>query len=224
MEQIKISAKALGAFAMPDFCPRCAWIKLKSAILPWQIFPGIFSSIDAYTKKCVHAIIQSPCVPSWIEEMGKITGFQKVSSKVQYFDDTNGVVLTGVPDDILLCSDGSRVIPDYKTAKHTDNQDKLFPMYEAQVNGYALLHDQNAKLFLVYMVPETGEESIILRSGMDGFSLGFSPKVVPVENNRSIMDRLFSSVREIYEMKQPPTGRTGCKDCEALDGVAKLLQ
>lgn len=68
MEQIKISAKNLGAVAMPDFCPRCFWIKLKTANkLPWQIFPGIFSSIDAYTKHCVHAMIKLPTLPGWLK-------------------------------------------------------------------------------------------------------------------------------------------------------------
>lgn len=59
MEQIKISAKNLGQVALEDFCPRCYWIKLKTSNkLPYQIFPGIFSSIDAYTKKCAHALIE----------------------------------------------------------------------------------------------------------------------------------------------------------------------
>jgi len=51
MENLKISAKNLGATALEDFCPRCYWIKLKMGNrLPFQSFPGIFSSIDSYTK------------------------------------------------------------------------------------------------------------------------------------------------------------------------------
>ena len=130
MDQIRISAKNLGAAAMPDFCPRCYWIKLRSNKLPWQIFPGIFSSIDAYTKHCVHASIKNA---EWLSELGEIRSFEKVK-KAQFDDRKNGITLTGIPDDILICADGSAVIPDYKTAKHTDNQDKLYPMYEGQ-NG-----------------------------------------------------------------------------------------
>ena len=44
---IRISAKNLGAVAMPGFCPRCFWIQMHAEGLPYQIFPGIFSSIDA---------------------------------------------------------------------------------------------------------------------------------------------------------------------------------
>ncbi len=50
-EQIRISAKTLGyLLTMPNSCPRCAWLKLKCD-LPYQIFPGVFLSIDSYTKK-----------------------------------------------------------------------------------------------------------------------------------------------------------------------------
>ena len=59
---LRISAKNLGALALPGFCPRCFWLKLKAQNrLPFQIFPGIFSSIDAYTKRVVHA---------WIDQNG----------------------------------------------------------------------------------------------------------------------------------------------------------
>jgi hypothetical protein len=34
---------------MKGFCPRCFWIS-RRARLPWQIFPGIFSSIDSYSN------------------------------------------------------------------------------------------------------------------------------------------------------------------------------
>jgi hypothetical protein len=45
-EPITISAKNLGAVAMPDFCPRCFWITMHAEGIPYQIFPGIFSSIE----------------------------------------------------------------------------------------------------------------------------------------------------------------------------------
>ncbi|MHA1973162.1 MAG: hypothetical protein ACTSW1_09225, partial [Candidatus Hodarchaeales archaeon] len=51
-QPIRISAKNLGQLALPNYCPRCFYIKLKlNNKLPWQIFPGIFSSIDSYSKK-----------------------------------------------------------------------------------------------------------------------------------------------------------------------------
>ena len=52
---LRTSAKNLGELALPDSCPRCFWLKLRARQLPFQIFPGIFSSIDAYTKRVAHA-------------------------------------------------------------------------------------------------------------------------------------------------------------------------
>jgi hypothetical protein len=63
MEQIRISAKSLGELALTDFCPRCFWIKLQlQNKLPFQIFPGIFSSIDSYSKRVIH---------SWFDKKGE---------------------------------------------------------------------------------------------------------------------------------------------------------
>ena len=50
---LQISGKDLGALPMKGFCPRCFWIS-RRARPPWQIFPGIFSSIDSYSKKVAH--------------------------------------------------------------------------------------------------------------------------------------------------------------------------
>jgi len=78
MDQIKISAKNLGQTALEDFCPRCYWIKLKTNFkLPWQSFPGIFSSIDSYTKSCIHSIIDGVrdnpfAIPDWMKQMGSM--------------------------------------------------------------------------------------------------------------------------------------------------------
>jgi len=75
MTQLRISAKNLGAMLLPEFCPRCFWFKLKTGNkLPFQIFPGIFSSIDAYTKRVVHGWIDELGAPAWLDEIGSITG------------------------------------------------------------------------------------------------------------------------------------------------------
>ena len=220
MDTIKISAKNLGAIAMPDFCPRCFWIKLKTAKLPWQIFPGIFSSIDAYTKHCVHAAIKTA---AWLGQLGEIVSFQKVK-KAEVHDTATDIILSGIPDDILICADGSAVIPDYKTAKHTDNQDKLYPMYEGQMNSYARIYDQEARLFLVYMSPVTDEETARENVNTGGFKLPFVASPVPVKNDPAIIDRLLEKTREIYEMPEAPAGNGGCKDCEALDNIIGLIR
>jgi len=55
VSQLRIFPKTLSELTLPDFCPRCFWLKTKARQLPFQIFPGIFSSIDACTKRVAHA-------------------------------------------------------------------------------------------------------------------------------------------------------------------------
>lgn len=61
MPQIRMSAKNLGELKLDKFCERCFWIKLHCENrLPFQIFPGIFSSIDSYTKKITNVYFERP--------------------------------------------------------------------------------------------------------------------------------------------------------------------
>jgi len=231
MEQIQISAKVLGQMAMPDFCPRCFWIKLKVKKLPWQIFPGIFSSIDAYSKKIVHALIDRANVkniplPDWLSSIGDIVGHEKVPhwSKFNILNEDTNIVLSGVPDDILLLKSGQKIIPDYKTAKYTENQDKLFPMYEVQLNAYAKIAAQTgdiAGIPLVYFEPQTSDEQAndFINQRVYGFSMPFSAHVVSVEINTKILDPLLERAREI---NNSPIPGGSCKDCLALEDVVRL--
>ena len=50
---IVVSATELGQYADWRFCPRCAWVRRQVKQLPFQGFPGIFSSIDRYNKLIV---------------------------------------------------------------------------------------------------------------------------------------------------------------------------
>ena len=231
---IKISAKNLGYTALADFCPRCYWIKLRTSHrLPWQTFPGIFSSIDSYTKHCIHHIIDgykdnpydSP-LPRWMDEIGKINKYETVPhwSKNKYEDTKSNIILSGAPDDILIRADGSKVIPDWKTAKHTDTQDQLLPLYQVQLNVYAILNgDVNTDLCLVYMEPWTEKVAACDNITVTGFKMAFSAVVVPVVNDRSVVRRALQLTRDIYELEKPPDSRTGCKDCDNLDKIIGLL-
>src|ERR1035437_6601590 len=59
----RISAKKLGELAMPDFCPRCFWIRQHmDGDPPFFIFPRIFNDIDNFTKRVVQG---------WFDEKGK---------------------------------------------------------------------------------------------------------------------------------------------------------
>lgn len=232
-EQIRISAKNLGAVALPNFCPRCFWLKLRLRNrLPYQIFPGIFSSIDAYTKHVVHGWFDahgSP--PPWLAELGDIVGYCEPPhwSRFNIVDKKHNILLTGVPDGIFVRTDCSHVIADYKTARFTSAQDELLPMYEVQLNAYAVIAEQCGfdpvrGLTLIYMEPVT-EPPIDAAATCNkmGFQMGFSAHVLNVEIDRGLIDPLLARTRGIVETDQAPVGRLGCKDCAQVDRMMDVL-
>src|SRR2546425_12393327 len=133
MEQLRISGKDLGAVALPDFCKRCFWIQRRATSgLPFQIWPGIFSSIDAYSKHVVHTWFDRHGAPTpWLTGLDGIVGYRKPPhySKFSTLDPTTNILLTGMPDAVFELKDETLLIADYKTAKFTEAQDELFPVY-----------------------------------------------------------------------------------------------
>ena len=233
-EPIIISAKNLGGVAMPSFCPRCFWIQRHAEGLPYQIFPGIFSSIDSYGKRLVHGWFdRHKSAPPWLKDLGGVKGYRNPPhySKFGIVDRASNVVLRGTPDGILVMEDGSHLIVDYKTAKYTAHQDELFPMYEVQLNAYAVIGEQKgfapvSGLALVYTEPVTDDATVKEDSNQTdtGFRLEFSAHVRPVELSPEKIPPLLALVREIYDQKRPPKSRDGCKDCVLLQNLIELAE
>jgi len=227
MQQIQISAKNLGAMALDDFCERCYYIKLKTKKLPFQIFPGIFSSLDSYQKKIMHIWIDNPArQPKFIRDMG-ITSYGKVLhwSKSKLDIPEFGITLTGIPDDLWIGPEGVH-LPDFKTARFTANQDKLTPMYRVQLNGYAKIYQALGEnvtgLSMIYNEPLTDELAAYGGAQPEFFKMQFNPKFVPVEVDTKSLDPLLARTREIFDGPIPES-REGCKDCESLSKIIGFL-
>ena len=222
MEKLQISAKSLGALALPDACARCFWIKTKVKKLPWDIFPGIFNSLDALQKKVMrHMIDRGPGKrPAFFDTL-QVTGYiEKVPTWRTFKMETQGIILTGVPDDIWFTKTGD-IIADAKTAKKTKDQDALLPMYDIQLNGYCKIwENQTGKrvraLPLVYWEPQTDEDSAAALSTRDDFLMRFEPHIHMVTRDLESVNVLIEKARGIWEMPEPPIGVEGCKDCAAL--------
>ena len=214
-QRIQISAKNLGALALPAFCPRCFWIRVKCGDrLPFQIFPGIFSSIDSYSKKVTMANFDLyGRVPRWFDGFGELGQPIVVPGgrKFQLFDQETNILLTGVPDEILRHPRHGIWIGDYKTARRTGNQDALAAMYEVQLNCYALIASRIGLgpvygLGLLYYEPVTdigaaGATSLIRE---EGFFLEFLPKLRPVTLQPHIVSPLLQKVRDICDLTECP--------------------
>jgi hypothetical protein len=235
MEEIRISGKDLGALAKPDFCPRCFWIQRKApAGLPYQIFPGIFSSIDSYSKNIVHTWFdRHGAPPVWLKPLGDIIGYIAPPhfSKFNFVDRITGIRLTGAPDAILIKRDKSLTIADYKTAKFTMTQDLMLPVYEIQLNAYALIAKEInfgdvTDLALIYTEPVTDKsvaDSDTVHTA-DGFEMGFSAKILKIKLDLSSIPPLLKSTQEILSQKNPPYGRAGCENCQKINGMLDILK
>ena len=234
MAQLRISAKDLGVFALPGFCPRCAWLKLHVANkLPYQIFPGIFSSIDSYTKKFISSFFEKyGHFPEWLGSEDKFVSLVKKlhHSNFNILDQTNDILLTGVPDEIFKLKDGSYFVLDYKTAKYTETQDSLLPLYEVQLNAYAYIAERTGlspvkKIALAYLEPQTGltHENVEQFKTGDGFVLPFAGKILELDLKPDMIPGYLNKVRQLYDQPSPPQSKTECKDCLLLENLFKIL-
>ncbi len=231
--RLRISAKQLGALALPDFCPRCFWIQAHCGNkLPYQIFPGIFASIDAYGKRVVHHWFdRHKTAPPWLADLGKVKAYRVPPhyTKFSAFVPGSSVTVRGTPDAIFVREDGSFMIVDYKTAKFTEYQDELFPMYEAQLNAYAYIGERCGfspitALSLVYTEPVTDDRAAAshAHTSKDGFTLDFSAKILPVKIKPEQTPELCRRARETYDLDRPPRSLAGCEDCSLLDSLIKV--
>ncbi len=231
---LRISAKNLGGLALPGFCPRCFWLGQHYDLPFGGPFPGIFSSLDSYSKKVVHAHFDRfQRAPSWLSPLGDFTSYIPPPNSRTFFveDASTGIRLTGAPDAIFVRADGSKSIIDYKTGRHTAGQDQLLPVYEVQLNGYALIADRVGlgpvkQIALVYTEPVTDGDADFLDKARthDGFHMGFRAKVVPVDLDPGKIPPLLRKARRIFDAKQPPTGAPGCEDCANFDALVSASQ
>ena len=202
--------------------------------LPFQRFPAIFASIDSYSKKVtMHHFLQYGRVPTWFDGFGELGTPIPVPgwSKFQIIDPETNIPLTGVPDEILRHTTRGIWIVDYKTARLTDNQDSLTPMYKVQLNCYGMIA-QNIGigsvygLGLLYYEPVTditnNERNLLIER--DRFFLEFAPKLKPVNFEPNIVAPLLRQVREICDCSDSPPPRLDCRDCYLLDTLIRTAR
>ena len=226
-ETLEISCKDLGVLLLESYCPRCFWFKIHVSSLPFQIFPGIFSSIDAYTKKVTKAYFEKYEIPpKWFRGFEGLEKPVRVPPRSEFFvlHKESGVKLTGAPDEIFQKRNGSYFIVDYKTARYTPGQKLWMPIYEVQLNGYAYIAEHVGLkpvdgLGLVYYEPMTALSPSEMKAnvGKKGFGMQFVAKLHKVKLDAGMIEPLLMKARAVYDLESPPEGRAKCKDCRAID-------
>ena len=188
--------------------------------------PGIFSSIDGFSKRSLLAYFETnghfpPWIAGrWAEAYPLPTPHH---STFRLTDPETGIVLTGVPDLMLGLPRRRLAILDLKTARFSKHQDFLLPMYQIQLVGYALIAESLAMghveaLGLVYGEPPPNDQNRGLDALVDdcGFSMPFRATAMPIELDRSMIPPLLKRAKGILEMEKAPEGREGCKECRLI--------
>ena len=230
---MRISAKNLGILALPDCCPRCFWLRAKLGWKsPWAIMPGIFSSIDGFSKRAILAYFEKHGhFPPWIA--GRWADVRPLKSPhhstFRLTDPETGIVLTGVPDLMLGLPHRRLAILDLKTARYSKHQDFLLPMYQIQLVGYALIAEGLGMgtveaLGLVYGEPPSNDQDDGLDALVDdvGFSMPFKATAMPIELDRALIPPLLKRAKGILEMEKAPEGREGCKECRMVEEMVGI--
>lgn len=238
--QMKISAKNLGALSGKDFCERCFWISTHEK-LPYQIFPGIFSSIDIYTKYIVESYFDKEAeLPVWLSNIGHITRIFKTTKELlsitgkgnqKFSVDYKNITLTGIPDAVFENENKKIIIIDYKTARYTEGQDSMMPIYNTQLNAYAYITEKLGigiieKLYLVYFEPP--ESKIFAKiankyTTKQGFEMPFFPKIHEIKKDTKTIEKLMDKAYEIYVKTMPPKMAKNCKNCTKLDSICSRI-
>ena len=194
--------------------------------------PGIFSSIDGFSKRAILAYFETNGhFPPWIAGCwAEATPLQTPHhSTFRISDPETGVTLTGVPDLILGLPNDRLAILDLKTARYSKHQDALLPMYQVQLIGYALIAESLGMgtveaLGLVYGEPPPNDQDDGLDALVDdqGFSIPFKATAMPIELDRTLIQPLLRRAKGILEMKNPPEGQEGCKECQMVEEMARI--
>jgi hypothetical protein len=226
---LTLSVRNLAGLALPDSCPRCFWIQEKLAGKPpFQLpFPGIFREIDAHAKQLVRSALDLGSLPAWFPELGPVVEYlpeEALDWRVfAHHDQETGIQLRGVPDEVFKLADGSYHIVDYKTARITNRQDELFPLYEVQLNAYAYIAEHRgyapvAKLWLLYLEPQAG-----MAADSGELALRFEPVLKEVALDGERVRGLLRRAGELLGLSMPPAGREGCEHCRQLGRLLELL-
>lgn len=246
MKTITLSAKQLGEIKMNNFCERCFWLKHNYRIEKDNIFyspmPGVFSVLDQMIKDKINSFHNiKKNLPDWL--IGKIINELKVNKlkikeiikpdKYEIFLPLNLggkneiVKLTGKPDGIWrIANSNDVVIVDFKVAKYSETQENLLPLYETQLNAYALLFEKNnseneikvKNLFLIYLEPN------YCLSTKNDFGLKFNCVVKEIKIWKSNeLIKIIEKAASILNSEKIPKGKKGCLRCKNFDNWFEQL-
>jgi hypothetical protein len=235
MIQLAITAKRLGQIKMKKYCPRCFWYLLRLKFKPpFNHFGGaIFNQMEQMQMAIVeyylnqHGKLPKEFAP-FCDVVGRVS-FPRCWQKYQYTHES-GVLLYGVPDDILELEDGTICVCDHKSATYKGEDDPFMPCYEVQVIGYGDIAEHGLDLGTVSRAAlfywETDHKAVIADPGEFYKDKKLRPPVSvkphEIKVDYSLLDPLLDEALDVWNASTPPARTVGCKDCDGLDLMFSL--
>ena len=215
---VVISATLFSKFFSTDACDRCLWLR-HHAKLPYQSFPGCFSTLDRAGKSLLSIWVDCGKTPPWLEKYGTIKALIKPPHWSKFSFERGGLKVRGEADAIALLESGKLLIPDLKTAVFSDAQESILPVYAGQLNCYALAAEAQGvgevgQLVIVYCQP-----SAVVRRETFGdahYSVDFSILPMAVHRNDERVYEMCDRVSALLEGPLPSPGQT-CKECHIVE-------
>ncbi len=224
---LTISATKLAKLALDDVCERCWWLE-QQIKLPYQSFPGVFSTLDKASKLCLeHWVMTRGLTPPWMSQFSTFKTLIKPPHFTKFGFTHGGLHVRGVADAIVLLEDDTLLIPDFKTAIFTEAQERMVPVYAAQLNCYAMAAENQAigdvsQIAIVYCQPQAaGEEMDIDR--VSGFGVHFQALAMPVHRNDERIKQMCDRAAGILSQDKPPTPYLQCEECPRVEHMYNIL-
>jgi len=220
----ELRVTALGELRLEDFCPKCFWLKyyypLKERHPHYQHFPRIFNDIDSYIKEIIQLAFKNFESFPWLKEIRETYNVAGIRENKEFTTKLGKIFLKGRPDMIFRLEDGEALVVDFKTAKFTETQKKLFPLYEAQLNGYAFLLERSGlkvkHLALIYLEPITSSKhpAFKLEFHEERPILPFDFTMIEVDKwDKNKVIELVKQAESILTSEEPPEGLPDCPKC-----------
>lgn len=176
MIQIKLSPSTLNLFLE---CPRCFWFeKVKGIKRPRGIFPSLPGGMDRVIKIHFDSFRSKDMLPPELSGE-EFRGVKLFRDQIQLelwrnwktgleYRDSDGSILSGALDDLLVKEGGLHIPFDYKTKGSVTTEEAAVKYYQNQLDCYTLLLHENKMAvagfaFLLYYSPKSvGEQGKVL--------------------------------------------------------------
>jgi hypothetical protein len=230
-EYIRLGARDPGDLAMSDFCELDFWLKRQlNGKMPFDSFPGIFSSLDLWMKKVVDDYFAAnEAAPEWLGPISDCVACES-PAWLELIDEHRGIRLRGQPDHYYYRANGDLLLVDYKLSRYTKGQDHLLPLYNVQLNMYRYMRAKRnlpvpKALYLIYLEPPDHKvEDTKPARTKKGPCFWLTSKIVEVEiKPEKYITGLLDEAARIARLKKPPKGRDGCENCRRLSALASCL-